>query len=314
MTLTRKQHQVPQFLLRNFAFNDGKQLHALDKSTGHEFAVSVKDAAAQNGFYNFALPNDSISIESHLGKLETAASTAISKLTDTETLECLTDDDRCWVSLFVCVQLARSPNWRLMQQDLTKQFVAHAEALGAPPDRDLHGVALDAALALQSIADANRWVPLILQKTWALARASERDNLLVSDSPLTLHNYRQFGPYGNLGLAVPGIQIQLPLSNKLSLWMICPTLHAEFESAAQALGDPEIARKARTALDELSAMLESMRLGQPITLTPDNVTFFNHLQVRFAARFVYSHDGDFSLVRRMLRDNEGYRRGTRFKF
>jgi hypothetical protein len=313
VTSAKKHHQVPQFLLRNFAFHQGRQLHAFDKSSGREFVVSVEDAAAQGGFYNFSLLGESVSIETELGDLDTAASVAIARILAQRNLTCLSNEDREWLSLFVCVQLARSPNWRLMQADLTSKFLEHSSALGVSEETEVPRDTLDQALALASIADARRWVPLVLEKSWVLQQVENARALFVSDSPLTLHNHYNFGPYGNIGLAVPGVEIQLPLSSDLNLWMVCPTFRSKLESGCKAAVDLASAGQPSAVGDKTFALMDCIRRGRPMNLTQEHVTYYNHLQVRFSARFVYSRDGDFSLVRQMLQNNLGYRSGIRFK-
>lgn len=312
MSFAKKQHQVPQFLLRNFAFNKGKQLHAFDKSSGREFVVSVEDAAAQNGFYNFSLSGGAISIETQLGELETAASAAIARILTHGNLTCLTEKDREWLSLFVCVQHARSPNWRLMQEDLAGKVLEFTDLLSSPAEAGVPRRDIDQALALESILDAKRLVPVVLEKPWVLQRVSNAGGLFISDSPLTLHNSQSFGPYGNLGWAVPGVEIQLPLARDWNLWIICPSFLAQLEEGCRIASDFASAGCPSAAGDRTLALVDSIRHGRPMCLNQENVTHYNYLQVRFAERFVYSSDGDFSLVRRMLQDNAGYRAGIRF--
>ncbi|KEJ81921.1 ybcA domain protein [Escherichia coli 6-175-07_S3_C2] len=49
-------------------------------------------------------------------------------------------------------------------------------------------------------------------------------------------------------------------------------------------------------------------------LTPDHVTHYNALQVKFAEQYVFCGEKDFSLVERMLADSGRYRTGPRFTF
>ena len=309
---------MPQFLLRNFAFNDRAQLYAFDKRTDREFVVSVRDAAAQNGFYEFQLDEETVSIEDALAGLETSASRVIAEIIFTDSLSNLSDEDRVSLALFVCVQLSRSLNWRLMQMDLNAKLFDHALRIaeasgGASPEQILAGSAND-AVALTSIASAHKLLPYILEKPWVLQRVYGENRLQISDSPLTLHNMNEFGPYGNLGFAVPGIEVQLPLSCTLNLWIICPTIYAKFEEGYDTALDLKWRHgESSPVIDRTIRLVECIREGNPTELSEENVMHFNSLQVAFSARFVYSHDGDFSLVKRMISDNEAYRGGIRFK-
>jgi hypothetical protein len=83
------------------------------------------------------------------------------------------------------------------------------------------------ASSMLHIATAVEFLPYLLEKTWSLQVVQASANLFSSDSPVTLHNERTFGPRGNIGLAVPGIEINLPISSELNLWMTCPSIRKD---------------------------------------------------------------------------------------
>ena len=131
---------------------------------------------------------------------------------------------------------------------------------------------------------------------------------------MTLHNMNDLGPYGNLGFAVPGVELQLPLSSKLNLWIICPTLYEKFEEGYQiALNLKWRHGQSLPQIDSTIDRVERIRNGKPTVLSGENVIHYNSLQVMFSDRFVYSSNGDFELVKRMISDNEKYRHGIRFQ-
>ena len=57
----------------------------------------------------------------------------------------------------------------------------------------------------------------ILNKDWVLTQTTSKYPYIISDHPVTLHNEIDHGFYGNIGFAVKGIQINMPLSDTLSL-------------------------------------------------------------------------------------------------
>ena len=317
-TRAKKQHLVPQFLLKNFAFNKNSQLHAFDKHTDREFVVSVGDAAAQSGFYEFAFEEDTLSLEAALASLEGSVSGVIEKIVATESLADLTDANRVTLALFICVQHSRSLNLRLMLADLNEQIRQKARRIAGESNlrlpAELTAESTNDVFALTAISKAHEFVPFILSKPWVLQRVSGSSLLQISDSPMTLHNMNDFGPYGNLGFAVPGVELQMPLSSKLNLWIICPTLYAKFEKRYQtALNLKRRHGQSSPLIDSAIDRVERIRDGKPTSLSEENVIHYNSLQVMFSDRFVYSSDGDFGLVKRMISDNEKYRRGIRFQ-
>ena len=67
----------------------------------------------------------------------------------------------------------------------------------------------------------------LLSKAWYLLETRPEHPFYVSDNPVVLENRNDFGVYGNIGLAVPGIQIYLPLSSTLMLAMYCPSIREQ---------------------------------------------------------------------------------------
>lgn len=64
-------------------------------------------------------------------------------------------------------------------------------------------------------------------KDMLLARPAENDSFYIGDNPVVLSNRLDFGPYGNIGLGVKGIEIYLPLSSNLLLCAFCPSILSE---------------------------------------------------------------------------------------
>ena len=66
-------------------------------------------------------------------------------------------------------------------------------------------------------------------------------------------------------------------------------------------------------MTNISNTLSALELKTPLPASPDNVTFINSLQVKWANRYVLSVNADFSLVERMLKDSSNYKTGIKFK-
>nr|QWP89203.1 hypothetical protein IHCLGBEB_00006 [Escherichia coli] len=78
-------------------------------------------------------------------------------------------------------------------------------------------------------------IDLLPKKDWYLETRPERPFTCIGDNPVVLKNSNDFGPYGNLGLAVRGIQIYLPLSSTLMLAMYCPSIREQMVRQKQHL-------------------------------------------------------------------------------
>lgn len=85
----------------------------------------------------------------------------------------------------------------------------------------------------------------LISKVMVLLKLNCSGQIYISDNPLVLHNQQEFGPYGNIGLSVPGIEIYHPISPNLVLGLFCPTICLQIQKA-QA---------------EASANISALRLG-----------------------------------------------------
>jgi hypothetical protein len=142
------------------------------------------------------------------------------------------------------------------------------------------------------------------------------------------HNEEDFGPYDNLGLGMPGLEIYLPLSSTLLLGLWCPTRRAKLvdpvrdrdRTIAEFAATWKRSRSYRPSVDDVilrhcfgaelrepRRMVRAIEEGAPLASTPENLIFYNWLQLRWAERQVYSSDGNFELAREILAKDPGYR-------
>ena len=138
----------------------------------------------------------------------------------------------------------------------------------------------------------------VRNKQWILLESSSLNDIFyISDNPIGFHNYNNFAPYGNLGFAVPGIEIYFPLSPTLIFAMFCHSILDE-------------ARTHQASQNEAAIELLSKSVsGEPLKQHPDNMEFLNYIQVRFSYRHVYSSKNEFDLVERILNDHPDWKVG-----
>jgi hypothetical protein len=155
--------------------------------------------------------------------------------------------------------------------------------------------------------------PHFLDKTWFLAGTTNSYPFIISDNPVSLQNQVDMGPYGNLGLAVRGIEIYLPLSSTRALVMWCPSLTTQILEAAETIRRlPEAVLAAHIQdPDGILAMDSAIRAGSTLMYEPRHVMNFNSLQVGRSERYLFSAKNDFSLADRMIDDHPHLRSGQR---
>lgn len=317
-----QQHYVPRFLLKNFTHGKKPKIFVYDKSNDKRFHTNIKNIAAENGFYELEVADGILTLEPSLAHLEANTSGIIKKLVNEKAIKALNVHEVAILAVFLAVQFVRTKEHRLRFEHIGKLFAQKLRDMGATEEnieevtKGPVGVPEDKLVGLKSVLGAKEFVPYFLNKAWVLFETTRKHPFFISDNPLTLHNDIDHEPYGNIGLAVRGIEMYLPISTSLCLGLLCPTIAEHFQKAhmklkifdhmAPGFAD-SIMKKSATA----RAFCDGLVNGTPIKVTEDNVTMINSLQVIYSSRFVYCETDAFGLVERMLGDNMKFREGLK---
>lgn len=317
-----QQHFVPRFLLKNFTHGKKPKICVYDKWNDNCFQTNIKNVAVENGFYDVEFEDNILTLEPGLAHLETNASGIIKKLVKDKAINVLNGNEVVILAVFLAVQFVRTKEHRLRFKHLGELFAKKLKDLGAPEQNmdevtgGKIGVSKDKLFGLKSVIGANGFVPHFLNKEWVIFETTRIHPFYISDNPISLHNEIDHGFYGNLGLAVKGIEIYMPLSSTLCLGLLCPTIAEEFRKGHQNI--EMLDRIAPSLADSLMkhpiaarAFCEGLVHGTPIKIIEDNVTMINSLQVVYSSRHVYCETDNFELVRRMIVDNKKYRYGLK---
>lgn len=317
-----RQHTVPRFLLKHFSTPvKGKRLrlYAFDKAAGRAYATTPDDATVRNTFYNLDDHPERLSLEPLLGIYEDKAAPVIADLLRHKDIRELTEDDRYKLAVFVAVQRART----FGEQERISVLVNKIVAIGATEEQAGETLGLSAGgeyrdVFLRQLVQQVSHIDHLLSKDWYLLETKPEHPFFVSDNPVVMENRNDFEPYGNIGLAVPGIQIYLPLSSTLMLAMYCPSIREKMVRYRQNLQQllaraPHLIPRHMRPRD----MLEHVNRHTDYLLMPlsaENVMHYNSLQVEYAEKYVFCGENEFSLVERMLADDDRFRTGPRFTF
>lgn len=318
----KQQHYVPRFLLKGFTFGKHDQIHVFDKRTGLVFTANIRNVATQNAFYNMDFEGRPVSLESSLADLETRAGPVIKRIRRDESLASLNQEDRMVLALFVVVQQFRTQSFRDLFAEMNRDMAERLRDLGLDPSTVRNFKELDdeqvKTFSLRMTASAHELAPFILDKTWVLLKNETPMPFYVSDNPVALQNMQDMGGFGNLGLAVPGIEIYLPLNSQVSLAMLCPSHEERLrvgirEAEWLAERTPRTMKALELARGKAHDFVNAIATGTAIRYTVDNVTNHNALQVRQAERYLFCEKDDFALARQMLTDDAGVRVGPRIR-
>jgi hypothetical protein len=331
--LPRYNHYVPRFILDNFALNG--QLSIFDKHTLKRFRLPPYRAMGEKDFNNVRVGADILSFENKFTFIEDRAAPVISEIVRQRSLASLNPMDQATLHMFVVVQLLRSKRRRL------DHTVVSTEIKRRWPDADLNPLKekmvdneFDKFFALNfSFSRLDELVaPLVAKHSFLMLKDCGGD-LYISDNPVVMHNNKQYGPYGNIGLAVPHIEIYYPLSHEVVLAYMCPlTMKATEDAHAEAdqhvsslfgrifmsprgisLADKleiERARAESQRAKNYYAMIKNERVAP---ITSENLLFLNSLQVRSSYRYLACRTDDFTFAVKALSERPHWKEGVGIK-
>lgn len=331
-----RQHFIPQFILRNFADNRGL-IHVLDKSDGRTFKANIRNVAAERNFYEVG---ESYNVEAGLTQIEQLAAPIINKIISERSLVNLLPDERGVLSVFLAIQSFRTNQLRDSIAAINQLLVNDIIRRGWDPNSVENFKVLDEEevkqICVQMLAETGPVAELLADKQWMLIETTAQV-FILGDHPIGMHNQRDFGPRGNLGFAVPGVEMYVPLTPNLALGLICPTdsnemrrlqdenrqMEARMQGLAILGATQEIRAMAAVALKKVvkmksqlprleksDAMIDAMRAGTPILAENEVVEFMLYIQTRFASRYVYSATGDFSFIQKIIADDASLKKGV----
>lgn len=217
-----------------------------------------------------------------LGIIENEAAPVIAGLLRHKDISYLTADDRYKLAVFVAVQRARTFGELERISGMISVMTDKLAAMGATEEQA--GETKD--VFLRQLVLQMPHIDHLLNKDWYLLETRPEHPFYVSDNPVVLKNSNDFGPYGNIGLAVRGIEIYLPLSSTLMLAMYCPSIREEKVRQKQDLQTllaraphliPRHMRPFET-LEHISRFTDYLLMP----LTEKHVMHYNALQVEYA--------------------------------
>ncbi|MHB8070230.1 MAG: DUF4238 domain-containing protein [Desulfobaccales bacterium] len=318
--IAKIQHYVPQFLLKQFSFGKNSQVWVFDKKTGGKFKSHIKNVASENGFYNFQFEEGEYTIEPSLSEIETHASKIIKDIVRKNSIADLSDEDRLFLSHFFALQFVRTKQFRQLFKDLSEIIKNTFDTRGEDISKIKDYIELDDNTVklhgIRSLLRSGEYAPYFLDKSWILFRTTKSQPLYISDNPVTLQNMIDHGPYGNIGLAVKGIEIYFPLSDTLSLGMFCSSHEREFRKTydkyKMLMGiNPSLASQLIKDSLFITQLMEGFEKRNTVPYRVESVINHNSLQVYYASRFIFSGKGDFSLAEEMIRENPKIKDGPK---
>ena len=146
------------------------------------------------------------------------------------------------IAYFISVQIYRTRYFRDKLGDLSKgmsermkQYAFGLDKVSIPKPLEEKEIK-DVSIKL-IVRGAEELMPHLLDKKWLLYETTESNPFYISDNPVVRQNHKDFGPlWGNLGLAVTGIEVYFPLTKTLSLAMLCTSHEETFQDVFKKIG------------------------------------------------------------------------------
>jgi hypothetical protein len=293
MSTIKRQHYVPQSYLSRFARKE--RLFAFNKPSRSSYPTNVRDIAAERFFYDLPeldrLAGRVQSLEKFFHRFEQAGSQAIARIiaaADNRDAAPIKEDDRIDLAIYLAVQFLRTKETRtrlvqtneLIHKELFLRHLVEicpelakfrdAITLTTIPERE---IALHAQILLDSDF-RDKITEALYLRSWILLQCGEGEVFYTSDHPVVAHSWYSSNTYGRGGLLSRASEVSIPLNSSYALLLVDPEFYPA--SAAQH-GTIQIMRS-------------------------ENVTYQNHLQVRYAYRQVYCEVNDFSLAEEMVNE------------
>ncbi|MDW1950519.1 DUF4238 domain-containing protein [Vibrio sp. 780] len=219
---TKNQHFVPQCLLRNFT-SEGDVVNIYDSSRKKlRNPTSVARVLSENYFYD----KDNI-VENFLAVHIEGPASRVFKLIRGESDKSLDIEDQISILRFIMVQLSRTPsalstslnNLYTLMDDVIQQL---GELNGFSK-----GITNDIKFSLNDPKDLLRMqtvdsvldAPILLDLKWNFIINNTDIDFFISDNPVIHYNWylREDDSIDSTGLTKRGVQIFLPLSNRITL-------------------------------------------------------------------------------------------------
>jgi len=296
----KKQHYVPQFLLRNFAIENTEKLFTFNKQEGRSFPTNVQDSASENGFYNIKLSNKKYTLEYKLGNLEVMASQVISKACEAESVSDFSEDEHKILCFFVANLLLRVKRLRMFTSQVNTELVGVLRKVGIESHEVVGFNELNKdEIKFQHINFLNKELLNLANKfgdkAIGLLRAPQNCSFIISDNPVVMHCYKP-NQFNSRGVSVPSVEIFLPISKKLCISFLCMDFYYELIEKV-AFSNENLVHN----LSYEKSLIESIQTGEASIITENQVEVVNSLQIMDSWSYIYNDSDNFDFVKDLIK-------------
>jgi hypothetical protein len=306
------------------------------------FSLIISQLAAHDGksamtakSTNVRIGESILSYENKFTYIENLAAPIVARITERRSLTSLTPMDQATLHTFVIAQFLRSKKRRLDQAVIGLEIRRRwPEADLGPGHEEITNEEFEKFSSLEfAFSKLDEFASILVSKHSYLLVRNCPGELYISDNPMVMHNSKEYGPYGNIGIAVPHIEIYYPMSADIVLAYMCPLSMKETEEAHHAaekevnslfsrmfMSPQGISTADRIQIEESRArirtaknyysMIKSERL---VPISSENLLFLNSLQVLSSFRYLACRGNDFTFAVKALSERPHWKEGVGIK-
>lgn len=265
-------------------------------------------------------------IEPAAARLESHVAPLVDRIRAEKRLE-RTHEEFADLALLMAFQYIRTKKMRLLPERLDAQIRDRVRKMGFDPTnvqglRKLDEEGLKREHVRHQLKNLNQYASLIAEKEFFLMTPPEGRAFYLGDHPVVLHNDEPKTVHrGHLGIGAPYIQIYLPLAADVMLCAYDRAVlgqmmivrdeglrevqrHAIANLMKGSISSAYIKQAIETfqAMSPVTALINSVRAGEALSIGPEQVQSYNSLQAFQAHRFVVDPDGKFDVAREVAKD------------
>jgi hypothetical protein len=289
----------------------------------------------ERDFTNVRIRDDVMSFEGKFTHIENLAAPIVAQIIGMRSLTALDAMEQATLHMFVVAQFLRSKRRRIDQAAIGREIKRRwPEAEINPAKDEMIDEEFEKFSSLEfAFSHLRDFTAILVPKHSYLLVKDCPGELYISDNPMVMHNNRDYGPYGNIGLAVPHIEIYYPLSQEIVLAYMCPLTAKETEeahreaekeidslvsrmfmspqglSAANRLQIEQSRAEVQRAKDYW-ALIKNERLAP---INSETLLFLNSLQMLSSFRYLACRSDDFGFAIKALSERPHWKEGIGVK-
>lgn len=224
--IPKSEHYVPKLYLKNFTIKRDKKspTYVFDLKTNKIRRSSIRKIAFENNFCNIKIKGSNVivSMEEALSDIESKIAPSLEKLIFHLNPNILSGEERFQISTFFSLLLSRNPRYRELHKQMIegvkKKF---GEKMTPEFEKKITLSADELKLSMFRIIKIylDKVSPIFYNFKWSVGLGNFFARIHTSDNPLVRYNPKSDKFRSTLGLLCEGIQLILPLTPSICLFM-----------------------------------------------------------------------------------------------